>query len=125
MNKIIATKDQIVNDENWKFEASTEMSPSSQRADRITARSLVDRNILIISTTFVDGRFAAVIRKTNGGELLWFYPGKVVTEQLNNTRLPTWATMQIIEGKNFPYYKLTLAETANVERIAPWKLQTL
>jgi hypothetical protein len=115
-----------MNNENWKFEATTEPSASSQRAERIPARSLVGHEILIISTTFVDGQAAAAVRKTNGGELFWFYTGTVVREQLDNTRLPTWATMQMRRGTKHPFfYKLNFAETTGAQRIAPTLEETL
>jgi hypothetical protein len=112
-------------DENRKFETTTEPSTSGQRAVRIPARDLVGHEILIISTVTVDGKFAAAFRKTNGGELFWFYPGLVVTEQLQNTRLPVWAKMTMRDGRKHSYYMLTLAETTGVERIAPTLEETL
>ena len=109
-------------DENWKFEATAvataEPSADSQRAERIPARSLVGHEILIVSTTFVEGKLAACFRTTNAGDLFWFYTGTVVREQLDNTRLPTWGVLRMYKGTKHPFfYKLAFAETIKVERI--------
>jgi hypothetical protein len=115
-----------MNDANWKFEAIAEPSASSQRADGIPARSLVGAEILIVSTTFVGGKLAACFRTTNAGDLFWFFTGQIVREQLDNARLPTWATMRMYKGTKHPFfYKLVFAETTGVERIAPTLEDTL
>lgn len=100
---------------------------SEPPAEFIQARQLVGHAILIVATgrDIARNRPIAFVRQTNGGELLCFRTGQVVTEQLQNVPLPVWAVMTMVEGKKHPYYWLILAETIKVERIAPTLEETL
>ena len=93
-----------------------DLTREPESAEAIRARKLVGRKMLIVSAgPNVCGKPIAFIRKKNGGKLFWFYVGLVVAEQLQNARLPVWATMRMVEGNKHAYYLLTFAETIHAK----------
>jgi hypothetical protein len=88
-------------------------------AEKISAKEALNEPLLFMERAWCckGGGYPVVfVRRENGGKLYEFRTGVVVTKQLEEARLPTWATMRMVKGKTYHYYKLDMFETVSVER---------